>query len=400
MRMFVAVALIAMALTAALAACASAPAPAPAEKAAAPAAPSAAKPAAEPAKPAAPAAQPAAPAKPAAPAQPAAAGKRQLTPGFSVEPALLEAAKKEGRVVWWGAFPEQHVRTIAARFEELTGIKVETTRLSAGPQFTRLTKEREAKLYTVDVIHHGGMGLWLIYKQKKFLTPYTPDETRKYAAEFRDPEGQFFANHLWVMPIGYNTKVITGADMPKRFADLSDPKYKAKVATAHPKHSGTANELVVMLTERAGLGWDYYERLKRNDLFIVRSQLELNPVTVSGERPIALGASDSAFLEDKANGKPLDVIYPEEGTPVSPVNTAVVANAPHPNAAKLFQDWLHSPTVHSMATTWWYLVPHPEATYPAGRKRLSEIKTITLSLDEVEKKTMPTNERFSELFGG
>ncbi|MBI2322507.1 MAG: extracellular solute-binding protein [Chloroflexi bacterium] len=361
---------------------------APAQPAAqpAPAAPAAPAPAAQPAKPAV------------QPAAPAAAAKKQLVPGFEVDEALLEAAKKEGKVVYWGSLREQEVKAIADRFQEVTGVKVETTRLSAGPMFTRLTKEREAKLYTVDVIQHGDLGLWQTHKQKKNVVAYSTEGSKKYTPSFRDKDGLFAATFLLAMPIGYNPKIIAGADVPKRLADLTDPKYKGKVATAHAKHSGTGNEFVIMVTEK--LGWEYYEKLKRNDLFLVRSQFELNPIAIGGERPIALGPVESSFLDDKNAGKPLDVVYPEEGTPVTWVPSGVVADAPHPNAAKLFQEWLHSQAGQTVIASWFYMVPHPDASYPAGRKKLTEISTMALPLEEIEKKSVPSRDRFSDLFGG
>ncbi|MBI2322628.1 MAG: extracellular solute-binding protein [Chloroflexi bacterium] len=359
-----------------------------------------AKPAAGAAPPAAAPAVPAQPAKPAAekPAQPA-AKKVQLTSGWEVDEALLQAAKREGKVAYWGSLREPEVKEIAKAFQDLTGITVESTRLSAGPQFTRISKEREAKLYTVDVVQHGGLGFWKLHKERKYVIPYMPEGAKKYDARYRDKDGYFLAFYIQANSLGYNSKLITGADVPKSYKDLADPNYKDKVATSHPKHSGTGGGLVIQLSEL--YGWSYYEKLKQNNLFIVRSQFELNPMATSGERPISLGVVDSSFLDDKAAGKPVDIVYAEDANSISWVASGVAADAPHPNAAKLFQEWLHSVAAQNKLTAWRYLVPHPDATYPAGRPPLSAIKNpMTLTADEVEKKLEPAQERFTDLFGG
>ena len=323
-----------------------------------------------------------------------------LEPGFEVDKVLLEAAKKEGKVVYWCGWREPECRETSAKFTTLTGVEVEFTRLSTGPQVQRLGQERGAGVYSVDVIHHGEPGVWeTLYKPKKWLVPYMPAGAKKYSSEYRDEAGLYAVQFLVGSPIGYNKNLISEADAPKGWADLLDPKYKGKIAMPHAKHSGGFAETVTALGKIVSP--DYFKKLKANDPLVVSgSQFSLNPIVANGERAIALAPVESSFVDDIKTGKPLGLVYPKEGMVVIRIFSAVVANAPHPNAAKLFQEWLHSPVLQTMLAQTGNLVPHPDARYPEGRKRLSEIKTFSLPVDEAASLAAESKEAFADIYGG
>jgi len=332
--------------------------------------------------------------------QSAAAETVRLAPGFEVDKTLLEAARKEGKVAFWCGWREDECKEANSRFTQLTGVEVNYTRLSTGPQVTRLVQEKNAGVKSVDVIHHAEPGIWeTMYKAKKWLAAYTPASVARYAPNHKDKDGFFYTQFMFGSPIGYNTKLMSEAEAPKSYADLLDPKYKGKVAMAHPKHSGGFTETVIALSKIVGP--DYFEKLKANDPLVVGgSQFGLNPVVANGERAIALAPLESAFITDAQAGKPLGVIYPKEGMVVISAFSAVLADAPQPNAARLLQDWLHSPALQTMLAANAYLVPHPDAEYPAGRKKLSEIKTYALTPAEVAAEATNAKEMFADLYGG
>ena len=324
----------------------------------------------------------------------------RLDPGFAVDTALLQAARKEGKVVFWCAWREPECQAAKDKFQQLTGVQLEFTRLSTGPQVTRLNQERMARIYSVDVVHHGDPGVWeSVYKAKQWLTPYTPEGATHYAKEYRDNDGLYFAQFLVASPIGYNSKLVAPADVPRSYADLADAKYRGKVAMPHPKQSGGFNEAVIGLT--GVLGADYFKRLKNNDTLVLGgSQFALNAIVANGERAIALAPVESGFIADREAGKPLEVVYPAEGTILSQIFSGIVADAPHPNAARLLQEWLHSVTLQNILTQTGNLVPHPDAVYPAGRKKLAEIKTIIVPAADIVKGSAQSKRMFSDLFGG
>jgi len=323
-----------------------------------------------------------------------------LTPGFEVEKSLLEAARKEGKVVFWCSFREPECRDTGEKFTALTGVQLEFTRLSTGPQVQRLSQERAAGIHSVDVIHHAEPGVWeTLYRAKKWLVPYIPAGAKKYAPEYRPTDGMYVVQYIVGSPIGYNKNLISEADAPKSYADLLDPKYKGKIAMPHAKHSGGFAETVTALGKIVSP--DYFKKLKANDPLVVSgSQFSLNPIVANGERAIGLAPVESSFVDDIRTGKPLGLVYPKEGLVVIRIFSAVVADAPHPNAAKLLQEWLHSPMLQTMLAQTGNLVPHPDAQYPEGRKRLTEIKTFTMPVAEAAALAAESKEAFADIYGG
>jgi len=327
-------------------------------------------------------------------------GVTRLAPGFSVPTALLEAARKEGSVTFWCSWREPECQSTKEAFQKLTGVKLEFTRLSTGPQVTRLNQERMSRIYSVDVIHHGDPGVWeTIYKKKNWLVPYVPEGAKHYDPQYRDKDQMYFAQFLVGSPIGYNSKLVAPEDVPRSYSDLLDSKYRGKIVMPHPKQSGGFNEAVIAISET--LGPDYFKKLKDNSpLVLGGSQFALNAVVTNGERAIALAAVESSFIADKMAGKPLEIVYPAEGTVLSQIFSGIVANAPHPNAAKLLQEWLHSVESQNILATTGNLVPHPDVTYPEGRKSLKEIKTLIIPASVLTEQTAKSKRMFSDLYGG
>lgn len=330
---------------------------------------------------------------------PALAQKQQLSESFSVDPALLAAAQKEGKVVFWCSLRAQECAVLTKRFEELTKVKTEVIRVSTGPALTRLSQERTAGIHSVDVLSHSDQSVWNgIYKEKKWLVQYTPEGARSYDQHYKDPDGYYYAHFLIANGIGLNTQHIKGNDVPTGYADLLDPKYKGKIVMPHPNYSGGFAETVAILYKL--MGPDFFKKLKQNDVMVkAGSQFTLNPIVATGERQLAIQGTDALFITDAQQGKPVDIVYPKEGTIVNAMFTGLVADAPNPNAGKLLLEWIHSAESQSAVAADNWLVPHPQATYPKGRKTLKDIQVLTLSPEEA--KRIPEVKRdFADIFGG
>lgn len=324
----------------------------------------------------------------------------ELSPGFKVDGALLRDAQKEGAVVFWCSLRDQECALVSNRFTELTKVKAEFVRISTGPTLTRLSQERASGIYSVDVISHSDQSVWeAVYKQKKWLVKYTPEGATHYAKEFQDPDGYYFAHFLIANGLGYNAQVLTGKDIPRSYADLLDPRFKNKVVMPSPKYSGGFAETIAVLARV--LGWDYFEKLQKNGVMVkAGSQFALVPIVESGERVVAIQGTDALFLADAKQGKPGNIVYPTEGTVLNSIYAGLMDHAPHPNAGKLFLEWLHSAASQSDVAAAYWLVPHPDAKYPSGRVTLKDIKVLTLSAQEAAKATEAAKERFADLFGG
>jgi len=135
----------------------------------------------------------------------------------------------------------------------------------------------------------------------------------------------------WLTTIGYNTKLVKREDAPRSFADLLDPRWKGKIVKAHPGFSGTILTTTFMLVRE--LGWSYFEKLAQQRVLQVQSASDGPKKLILGERAISADGSDYQFVLPKEQGQAIEIVYPTEGSPLTPVPSAVFREAPNPNAA-------------------------------------------------------------------
>jgi iron(III) transport system substrate-binding protein len=313
--------------------------------------------------------------------------------------ARVEAARKEGKVVWYTSLAAPSAEKVAKLFEAAyPGIKVETQRTGSQRILQRVMQELSANIKNVDVIHTSDAGHFVLLKEKKLLMKYTPPGVEAFPPGFKDRDGYHYGLRATVNAIAYNTKAVTAAEAPKTWKDLLDPKWKGKLVTAHPGYSGVIATHVLALVKL--LGWDYFKQLGGNGVMIVQSAVDPSGVVASGERPVAVNGGDYTFYQVKKQGNPVEIVYPKEGVPLVVSPTAIAAFAPHPNAAKLFTDFTFTRELQQvLADSEGLYTGHPAVTYPTDKPKLSELKLLQVDPEELEKRTEEIKKRFVEFFG-
>lgn len=313
--------------------------------------------------------------------------------------ARLEAARKEGKVVWYTSLALPSAEKVARLFEAAyPGIKVEVHRTGSQRILQRVMQELAANIKNVDVIHTSDAGHFVLLKEKKLLAAYTPAGVEKFPPGFKDRDGHWYGLRATVSVIAYNTRAVSATEAPRTWKDLLDPRWKGKVVTAHPGYSGVIATHVLALVNLHG--WEYFRQLAQNRLMLVQSAVDPSGVVASGERPVAANGGDYTFYKTKKRGNPLEIVYPKEGVPLVVSPAAIAAFAPHPSAARLFTDFTFGREVQQvLADSEGLYTGHPDVRYPADKPRLSDLKLLTVDPEELEKRSEEIKKRFVELFG-
>ena len=313
--------------------------------------------------------------------------------------ARVEAAKKEGKVVWYTSLVLPSAEKVAKLFEAAyPGIKVEVHRTGSQRILQRVMQELQANIKNADVVHTSDAGHFVLLKDKKLLEKYTPAGVDKFPAGFKDRDGYYFGLRATVNAIFYNPKNVSAADAPKSWKDLLDPKWRGKLVTAHPGYSGVIATHVLALVHMHG--WDYFKQLAQNKPMIVQSANDPPTTVASGERLVAVNGGEYSAYQLKKKGNPIEIVYPKEGVSLVVSPTAITSFAPHPNAAKLFTDFTFSRECQQvMADSEGLYTGHPEVKYPADKPKLGELKLLTVEAEELEKRNEEIKKRFVELFG-
>jgi iron(III) transport system substrate-binding protein len=313
--------------------------------------------------------------------------------------ARVEAAKKEGKVVWYTSLALTSAEKVARLFEAAyPGIKVEVHRTGSQRVLQRLMQELQANIKNADVVHTSDAGHFVLLKDKQLLAKYTPAGVEGFPAGFKDRDGYYYGLRATVNAIAYNTKAVSAADAPKSWKDLLDPRWKGKLVTAHPGYSGVIATHVLALVHLHG--WDYFKQLAQNRVMLVQSAVDPAGVVASGERVVAVNGGDYTFYQTKKKGNPIEIVYPREGVPLVVSPSAITSFAPHPSAARLFTDFSFTREIQQvMADSEGLYTGHPEVKYPADKPKLSELKLLTAEPEELEKRNEEIRKRFVEFFG-
>ena len=320
-------------------------------------------------------------------------------PATAITPALFEAAKKEGKVVWYTSVDLPLAERISKSFEtKFPGVACRVERTGAERVFQRIDQEYGSNIHAVDVVNSSDAAHLIVWKSKDWLAAFVPEDVAKhYPAEHKDPDGMFASFRVFLCPMGYNTDLVKGEDAPKSYADILDPKWIGKIVKAHPSYSGTILTATYQMSR--DIGWDYFEKLAKQKVMQVQSASDPPKKLALGERAIMADGIEYGMFGLKETGKPVELIYPAEGTPLIVGPNAVFKAAPNPNAARLLQCYMFTAECQQLSIDHGGLRSvHALTKDKPGRKPMSQIKLMKDDAAAVEKLSVKIKERYSQIF--
>jgi iron(III) transport system substrate-binding protein len=275
----------------------------------------------------------------AAQSKPISLAELALYKGADREKILLEGAKKEGQVVFytsntWVAGP------VSQEFEKkYPFIKSNVWRSDSKALLKRLSEEVIAARYIADVVETSPEYLTIMLREKMLQEHFSP-ELVAYddEAKIKGKSGVYgWTNREIYISLGFNSKLVPPTEAPKTIKDYLDPKWKGKMSIA-----GTTTGVQWVGAILDAMGREFLEKLSAQEINVQNiSGAALSGLVASGEVPLSPTIFNSNIFTHKKKGAPV------EWRPLDPViagvgTSGMVINAPHPHAALLFLDFLHS----------------------------------------------------------
>jgi iron(III) transport system substrate-binding protein len=326
--------------------------------------------------------------------------KAAAPPPAEVTPALIEAARKEGKVSFYSALELNTAERLARTFEaKYPGIRVRVERSGAERIFQRIAQEQGSGINAVDVANSTDPAHYLDWKKNDWLAPYLPGEViRHFPADQIDPDGMHATSCAWLEVIGYNTGLVKREEAPKSYADLLDPRWQGKIVKAHPGYSGAIMTATFVLTR--DLGWSYLEKLALQKVMQVQSAADPPKKILLGERAIMADGNDYNLVLLKDQGKPVEVVYPAEGAPLIIVPSGVFRGAPNPNAARLFQSFFFSAETQQMLVdVFAHRSFHAQVKEKGEHIPLANLKLLKADPAAVQAQSEAIKTRYTKIFG-
>jgi len=250
---------------------------------------------------------------------------------------ILDGAKKEGALLWYTALNLNDSEMLTKRFEQLYPfIKTETLRLSSFALLSKIQTEARAGGFRADVIEIAGV-LGHILKKDGLFAKYLSPEARFYPDSVKDTDGTWTSFFMNTHVLVYNTKLVKKDEVPKTFDEVAQPKWRSKITM--PEDFDIFGMMLKVMGRSKGM--DFMRRLAAQDVSLKDSYSLAIQAVASDEAALGLNLYGTRTEEFKKKSAPVEWV-PLDFTLASLEPLAVGAKAPHPNAARLFVDFLLS----------------------------------------------------------
>jgi iron(III) transport system substrate-binding protein len=260
------------------------------------------------------------------------------TSGGARELQLVDAAKREGKVVLYGTTNIAVMQELLDRFKKkYPFVQVSNYRATTNRVYAKILAEARSAAHAVDVVEISPDSSFKL-KKDNLLDPYFSPIRKSILDDYMDKEGYWTGYFHQVIALGYNTSAVKKAEVPKTYADLLNPGFRGKLSL------GTADqELFGSLLELWGKEktLDYFRRLAKNQPAMREGHTLQAQLLAAGEFSVAPWLLGHNLAELKRKGAPVETVLLE---PVlsAPKYVLLAKHSPHPHAAALLIDWLLS----------------------------------------------------------
>jgi iron(III) transport system substrate-binding protein len=296
-----------------------------------------------------------------------------------VEKALA-AARKEGSLTLYTSFAEKDLPPLVGAFEKRYGIKVSVWRSASENVLQRTVTEVRAGRHEVDAVHTSAIEMEALSRES-ILQPVAPPHGAKLLEGALRPHRGWIATYLSFWVQAYNTNLIRKEELPRRFEDLLDPRWKGKLGI-EARVPDWYSAVVTDMGEEKGIRF-FRELVAKNGISVRGGHTLLNNLVIAGDVPLALTMYQYIVAGAKRKGAPVDwiVLEPAIGR-MSGVGIA--RQAPHPNAALLFYEFMLSREAQQVLLSRDYVPTLASLPSPLAQRRFKLIDPAT-AMDQHDK---------------
>jgi len=266
----------------------------------------------------------------------AALATAQFSAAASME-QWIEGANKEGEVILYASMNLEETNTMIARFEQkYPFVKVKVNRTDSEKLLTKILIEARAKKSFADAIQTLGFAMHTLKKSQQ-LGHYLSTENGYYAKEYKE-EGYWTTVYTNPYVVAYNSRIVGKENLPRRYEDLLHPMWQGKMMMEPTKVDWFGGVLQVMGKEK---GLKYMRELAKQKIMNRIGHDLIAQLVAAGEASLDIDIPAPSVDRVRKRGAPIDwVAFPP--APASLIGIGIASQPVHPNAARLYVDFVLS----------------------------------------------------------
>ena len=301
---------------------------------------------------------------------------------------LVAGAKKEGKLVVYASATAPQLQMYFATFNKrYPFIKTEYFRTGKQKLVSKILFEEQAKQRIADVVHTSVIETNIL-KKRGALSKYVPLESAALPAQYKDPEGFWTSAYASGTLLGYNSRQVKRAEVPKNYDELLNPRWKNAIAIDSNKI-----EWFAMLLKLKGR--PFMEKLAALNPTLRDGNTLVLQLLAAGEFPISAGVYEYSVEDLKTKGAPVDWVGLEPVITYT-VAASLLSQPNNPNSAKLFIEWLISKEGQEVINQYGRVPIRDDVESKYG-KILKQHKLLMTDVDLGQRET-EVNETFRKLF--
>jgi iron(III) transport system substrate-binding protein len=244
----------------------------------------------------------------------------------------------------------------------------------------------------------------LVLRSRDVLAPYKSPSAAGIPASLIDPDGYWTGFSARMRVIAYNTKLVPATEAPTSVFDLADGKWRDQVAIADPRFGSTSFHVAALYAVAGDQKMDdLFRRLKSNGVRVVAGNSVVRDLVVRGDVKVGLTDTDDVNVAMEET-QPIAMVLPDKeglGVPVMPNMVSLIANAPHPDEARLLIDYLLSADVErQLAQSQAVQIPlHAGVTGPKNIPAIDTFKPMTLDYSKAASRVEDVTNRLAAILG-
>src|SRR5437660_7095089 len=292
----------------------------------------------------------------------------------------LPAARKEGSLTLYTSFAEKDLPPLLAAFEKRYGIKVRLWRSASENVLQRTVAEAAAGRHDVDAVHSSAIEMEALYREG-ILQAVVPPHGAKLLEGALRPHRGWIATYLSFWVQAYNTNLVRRDELPRRYEDLLDARWKGKLGIEARLPDWYA-ALVTDMGEEKGIRF-FRELVAKNGISVRGGHTLLNNLVIAGDVPLALTMYQYIVEGSKRKGASVDWFVLEPAV-ARMSGVGIARHTSHPNAALLFYEFMLSTEAQQLLLEMDYVPTLSKLPSPLANRRFTLVDPA-IALDHREK---------------